>query len=443
MAVRKRIHEIRDPIHVFIRLDSDERKVLDSRAFQRLRHIHQLGLTHLVYPGATHRRFEHSLGVMELASRVYDVVTDPRNITQNSVKNIVPGLRSKKYRYWRQVLRMAALCHDIGHLPFSHAAEKDLLRDGWDHERLTVDIILKDSELNEFWEEMEVDPVHVAKLAVGPEKYPKSYERSSFDDWEAMLSEIIVGNSFGVDRMDYLLRDSYHAGVPYGKFDHYRLIDTLRILPKAEDDSSEPCLGIDKGGIHCAEALLLARYFMFTQLYFHDVRRIYDIHLKDFLKKWLSDEYYFTKYDDLLRITDNEVTVGLLKAAEDTQHPAHEPARCIVKRKHFRLLYTRDAEDVKKNTEPGEAIYEAAVGKFGEESVRYDSYKETRRSLSFPVLTESGRIEPSLTVSSVLNNVPIVMVDYVFISPDKKKQAEDWLKENRETIIAQREEDEQ
>lgn len=72
----KHFHEIRDPVHVFIRLDSDERKVLDSRPFQRLRYIHQLGLTYLIYPGATHRRFEHSLGVMELAGKVYDIVTE-------------------------------------------------------------------------------------------------------------------------------------------------------------------------------------------------------------------------------------------------------------------------------------------------------------------------------------------------------------------------------
>jgi HD superfamily phosphohydrolase len=72
-----RIHEIRDPIHGFIKLDSEERKVVNSRSFQRLRYIHQLAMTYLVYPGATHRRFEHSLGVMDVASRIYDVVTDP------------------------------------------------------------------------------------------------------------------------------------------------------------------------------------------------------------------------------------------------------------------------------------------------------------------------------------------------------------------------------
>lgn len=245
----KRIHEIRDPIHVFIRLDSDERKVLDSRQFQRLRHIHQLGVTSLVYPGATHRRFEHCLGVMELASRVYDVVTDPDNI-HDSVRGLIPQPKEHNYQYWRRVLRMAALCHDLGHLPFSHGAE-DLLPDGWDHERLTREIILSE-EMKSIWEEIKIQSIDVAKLAVGPKKYKEVKFEVKFSDWEAILSEIIVGDAFGVDRMDYLLRDSHHTGVAYGKFDHYRLIDTLRILPKSEDDSNEPALGIEEGGLHSA-----------------------------------------------------------------------------------------------------------------------------------------------------------------------------------------------
>ena len=99
------IHEIRDPIHIFIRLDSDERKVLNSRPFQRLRYIHQLALTYLVYPGATHRRFEHSLGVMELAGRVYDVVTHPANI-HDAVRHLIPHqdvykLQCRLRQVWR------------------------------------------------------------------------------------------------------------------------------------------------------------------------------------------------------------------------------------------------------------------------------------------------------------------------------------------------------
>src|SRR5215467_5521854 len=111
----KEVHEFRDPIHVFIRVNSYEREVIDSRAFQRLRHITQLALTYLVYPGATHKRFEHSLGVMELAGRVFDVVTSPLHLT-DCVRELVPEVvREDELRYWKSVLRIAALCHDVGH----------------------------------------------------------------------------------------------------------------------------------------------------------------------------------------------------------------------------------------------------------------------------------------------------------------------------------------
>lgn len=432
----KRIHEIRDPIYNFIRIDSAERKVLDSRPFQRLRHIHQLALTYLVYPGATHRRFEHSLGVMELAGRVYDIVTEPANIIHNSVRKVIP-LDPYDLQYWRRVLRMAALCHDMGHLPFSHAAEKDLLPDGWNHERLTLELI-RNVEMEAIWDELKIKSDDVAKLAVGP----KEYRDAIFSDWEAILSEIIVGDAFGVDRMDYLLRDSHHAGVAYGKFDHYRLIDTIRILPNGSEDLNEPALGIEEGGLHAAEALLLARYFMFTQLYFHHVRRIYDIHLKDFLKKWLSEGCYSTEIDNHLLMTDNEVTAELLKAARDNNHPGHDSAMRIVDRKHFRLLYQRNPDDAMKNFDAGKVIFKAASQEFGAENVRHDPYRQTGTGIDFPVLTNDGRIVSSLTVSQTLANVPYVNVDYVFISPEHRKDAEKWLKETRDSILEQKEEEE-
>lgn len=429
----KHMHEIRDPLHVFIRLDSDERKVLNSRPFQRLRYIHQLGLTYLLYPGATHRRFEHSLGVMELAGRVYDTVTEPFNISHDSIRNVVPEHNSYEHQYWRRVLRMAALCHDIGHLPFSHTAE-DLLPEGWDHERLTLEII-RSNELESIWKDIKIQSDDVAKLAIGPKKY----KESSFTDWEAILSEIIIGDAFGVDRMDYLLRDSHHAGVSYGKFDYYRLIDTIRILPKEEDGSEEPALGIEEGGLHSAEALVLARYFMYTQLYFHHVRRIYDIHLRDFLKKWLPGGCLPIEIEEHLQMTDNELSVELCKAARHEKHLWHDPARRIINREHFRLLYQRNPNDIPKNPESGRLIFDAACKKFGEGNVRYDTYKQKGSGLNFPVLSIDGRIISSLALSEALKNVPIVAIDYVFINPDHRKDAEKWLKEKRESIITKKE----
>jgi len=178
---------------------------------------------------------------------------------------------------------MAALCHDLGHLPFSHAAEEELLPHGWSHEHLSMEIIRSD-EMKMIWQQMRppllVDDI--IKLAVGPKK-AKDFQ---YTNWEAILAEIIVGDAFGVDRMDYLLRDSHHIGVAYGKFDHYRLIDTIRILPSLQHDdsstSAEPMLGVEEGGLHSAESLLQARYSMFSQVYYHPVRRIYDIHTKGF-----------------------------------------------------------------------------------------------------------------------------------------------------------------
>lgn len=332
---------------------------------------------------------------------------------------------------------MAALCHDLGHLPFSHAAESHLLPDGWDHERLTMQFI-RSGEMKPIWDSLKVDPDDVAKLAVGPEHY----KEDSFSDWEAILSEIIVGGAFGVDRIDYLLRDSHHIGVAYGRFDHYRLIDTLRILPREyrnseeESGSQEPTLGIEEGGLHSAESLLLARYFMFSQVYCHHVRRIYDIHLMDFLKAWLPNGQFPTNTEDLLRMTDNEVASELSAAVRDTMHPAHIHARRVVGREHFRLLYQRNPEDQEMNRRSSQRIFDAARDRFGESEVRYDSYRQKSGGLDFPVLVKDKRIMSSLSLSDTLARVPVVATDYVFVSPGCRKKAEIWLGKNRKEIIA-------
>ena len=423
-------HEIRDPIYNFIHFDSKELKVLNSATFQRLRHIHQLALTYLVYPGATHRRFEHSLGVMELAGRVYDIITDPSNIYHDSVRELISQYDDDFDReYWRRALRIAALCHDMGHLPFSHAAEKELLPADWNHEKLTMEIIRSD-KMRKIFEDIKVDSEDVAKIAVGPKYYPEN-----LNDWETIISEIIISDAFGVDRIDYLLRDSHHVGVAYGRFDHYRLIDNLRILPREDQNSEEPTLGIDEDGLHAAESLILARYFMFTQVYCHRVRRIYDIHLKDFLKLWLPDGHFTVSLEELLKITDNEVTSALLEASRDKNHPYHEYAQRVIGRKHFRLLYQRNPVDQKINQEACRAIFDAACHHFGEDNVRYDVYKKEGGGIDFPVYTKECHIISSLLMSEFLYKSPVVAMEYVFIEPRCRKKAGDWLEKTKKDII--------
>jgi hypothetical protein len=407
-----------------------------------MRHIHQLALTYLLYPGATHKRFEHSLGVMELASRAFDVVTSPANLT-DEIRQLIPQIGSNdELHYWRRVIRMAALCHDIGHLPFSHAAEKELLPNGWNHERLTREIICS-NEMKSFWNSITPPLRHddIVKLAIGPEK-AKGME---FSDWETILSEIIVGDAFGVDRMDYLLRDSHHIGVAYGKFDHYRLIDTLRILPAPpsgeEEGSKEPALGVEEGGIHSAEALMLARYFMFSQVYFHPVRRIYDIHLMDFLKMWLKSGSFSTDLRQHMKMTDNEVTAGILEEALDPNKAGHEHAQRIVGREHFKVIYQRNPNDVRVNPEAGQAVYNALKEKFEDRYFRHDRYAQKGSAPDFPVLLRDKQIVSSLAESETLKSVPIVSVDYVFCDRKIFDEADNWLKKHREEIIQPKKEE--
>jgi len=433
-----RVHEIRDPIYNFIKLDSEERLLVNSGPFQRLRHIHQLALSYLVYPGATHRRFEHSLGVMEVASRIYDVVTDPENVYHETVRDLVPRRTDHNWSYWRRALRAAALCHDMGHLPFSHAAEKELLPEGTRHEDLSREIILS-NHLAPCFKSLKIDPEDVAKIAVGPQyfKKRKGFDLYKFTNWESILYEIIGGDVFGADRMDYLLRDAYHAGVAYGRFDQSRLIDTLRILPRLDLESEEPELGITLGGVQTAESLLWARYFMYTQIYFHPVRRIYDIHLKEFLKEWLPGGTFGADIDQHLRRTDNHVLVGILDAASDKMAKGHAQAKRIMERQHFRLLYESNPPDRELNLEAVDLILKAAEQELGEAAIRHDPYASEGESEDFPVYLRDGNIVSSLKLSATLRHGPSFAVDYLFVEPGSKEKAKAWLDLNKNSILQQ------
>ena len=194
--------------------------------------------------------------------------------------------------------------------------------------------------------------------------------------------------------------DAYHAGVGYGKFDHFRLLETLRILPPPptattvtnpvqlnlieepkEEASSEPMLGLLIGGLHSAEALLLARYFMYSQVYFHPVRIAYDHHLKEFLLELLKDKKFPTDFEGHLAWTDNEVTSAMRKAAFDAGAPGHIPAKRIICREHFKVIYEFNHEDAKINPQAGHLICEAAKNKFGASNViRYAKTAEAQQN---------------------------------------------------------------
>jgi hypothetical protein len=174
---------------------------------------------------------------------------------------------------------------------------------------------------------------------------------------------------------------------------------------------------------------------MYTQLYFHPVRRIYDIHLCDFLKAWLPDGRFSTALEDHLRITDNEVLAAIWTAAQVKGEPGHEPARRIALREHFRLLYQRNFRDLERNMACVECVYKEAARQFGEPSLRRDAWRQAGRSVEFPVLGRDGRIQPSLAMSETLAKVPTFALDCVYVDPNLREEARKWLEDNRDSII--------
>ena len=242
---------IRDSLHGNLQLNEFEVKIIDTPQIQRLRRIKQLGFTFLVYPGANHTRFEHSIGSMYLASR------------------LAYGLKLNDEQ--REILRVCAIIHDAGHGPFSHVSESVLERS---HEELTSKLIME-SPLFDILSE-KFDPMEIIKIISG----------------EGSLGQIISGD-LDVDRMDYLLRDSYYTGVAYGVIDVERLIHNMKL----EDN-----LILKSKGVQAAESMLLARYFMYPSVYQHHTTRIINSMFRRCLNQLFAENLInpenIYKYDD-------------------------------------------------------------------------------------------------------------------------------------------------
>lgn len=307
------IHKVRDPIHGFIRFNELEKDIINTLPFQRLRRIKQLGPTSLVYPGAEHTRFQHSLGVMHVATRVFDLLLPEMQDRLGWTKEDAD--RNK------QLLRISALLHDLGHGPFSHVSEK-LFPNGKDHEDYSIEFVNTDP-IKSF-----IDADCQARHGFGADAVADLIVGRLIDPRAAFLNEILSGD-LDADKMDYLLRDSLFCGVAYGIYDIERLLHTLTL--REIQRGGNWVLAVEEDGINVAEELVLARYFMFIQVYFHGVRRIYDHHLEDFLQAAMGGTYpldlkAFAEWDDV------RVTALLLDKAK----AGDNLAKRILERDHFR-----------------------------------------------------------------------------------------------------------
>ena len=316
--MKKKHLDIIDPIHDFIRAYGTEITIIDNPIFQRLRRIRQLSGAHLVYPGAQHTRFEHSLGVMHIAGQAGQVLQEKGIVNSNDIENI----------------RLAALLHDIGHGPFAHIFEEVLQRKKKaSHEEIGRDLILK-TEIGDVISKSGFDKKLITKLAFGDSKFQ-------------FMNEIISG-ALSADMMDYLLRDGYFTGAEHAKIDHKRITQSLDVYQKK--------LALEKSALYSFESMMHSRYQMFKAVYFHKTVRAAEVMLLESIRL-AYDELGLSNlsWNDYVCLTDDYVLEKLVslppktpelkkakKLAIDYQN--RELFKCVFER----MLTSKSLDKVKK-----------------------------------------------------------------------------------------------
>ncbi|HEX4383398.1 MAG TPA: HD domain-containing protein [Myxococcales bacterium] len=349
---------IRDPIHGAIEITADERALVDSPQYQRLRNVKQLGFADLAFPGATHTRYAHGLGAMSVATKVFDAIGPQLDLD--------PDDRAR----FRQTLRLAVLFHDLGHAPLSHATErimppaKELKLPAWvsdgedrraNHEDYTLKLILDSglaAEIHKRFSGGGIEPEHVASLVLGKPPPGTQPFRSRGRDLLPILRQVVSGE-LDADRMDYLQRDSFFTGVNYGKFDSDWIIQNLASVER----DGRVFLALQSRAVFAFEDFLLSRYHMFLSVYFHYSSVGYEVLLQRYCDTSNGEYALPADPDEYLQHDD----IALISALRASKNPW---ARRVVRRQGYRLLL----ENAPHLNEKKELLEEAGVDCFLTES---------------------------------------------------------------------------
>jgi HD superfamily phosphohydrolase len=301
--MKKNYLDIIDPIHDFIRVYDHELTIIDNPIFQRLRRIRQLSGAHLTYPAAQHTRFEHSLGVMHIASQAGQALKEKGILKSDDI----------------EILRLAGLLHDIGHGPFSHLFEEIIQQKKISHEDFGKNLILK-SEIGDTLSKNGYDKKFISKVAFGDSKYQ-------------YLNEIVSG-TLSADMMDYLLRDGYFTGAEHAKIDHKRLTQSLDVHKKK--------LALERSALYSFESMMHSRYQMFKAVYFHKTVRAAEVMLLEALRL-SDDEFGFTSFNinEFVKLTDEYVLSMLVSSKSSKLRRARKFAEDYQNRKLLKCVYER------------------------------------------------------------------------------------------------------
>ncbi|MGD9590097.1 MAG: HD domain-containing protein [Pyrinomonadaceae bacterium] len=384
------VHRIRCPIHGFIHFSKNERKIIDHPLFRRLRYVRQLALTEFIYPGASHTRFEHALGVMDVATRAFDSIASRNGRLLEETIKAVSGFEDQTMAKARQSLRLAALLHDVGHASFSHAAEGVVFKNS-SHEKLSV-LIIREADLlgklidQSFWDGCSAV---VSLLIEGGRDLPPQLQ----------VLKTLVSGEMDADRTDYLLRDSYHCGVEYGKFDHRRMLECLDVHQIDHAGGLE--IALTRDGIHTFEALILGRYQMNTQVYYHRLRRIYDLYLIRYHEAISSE----IPDDPGWILANNDITMmsRIFADAKDSDGEKALWARRISERNHHKMVFETGLNLNASGLSYFKELFQKVCSKFGGIEFLQDLSKATIHKILTPEDQEdTGLVHLCLKVSPTL-----------------------------------------
>jgi len=295
--------DIIDPIHDFIRVYDHELAIIDNPIFQRLRRIRQLSGAHLTYPAAQHTRFEHSLGVMHIASQAGHALHEKGILKSDDI----------------ETLRLSGLLHDIGHGPFSHLFEEIIQEKKISHEDFGREIILK-SEIGDSLSKNGFDKKLITKIAFGDSKFQ-------------YMNEIVSG-ALSADMMDYLLRDGYFTGAEHARIDHKRITQSLDVHKKK--------LALERSALYSFESMMHSRYQMFKAVYFHKTVRSAEVMLLEALRL-SDDEFGFTNFNvnEFVNLTDEYVLSTLISSKSSKLKRARQLAEDYQNRKLLKCVFER------------------------------------------------------------------------------------------------------